>query len=389
MLCLTTTCYYLHRWALLFSRNNSVAYLAATVCATLVLLRNGSYCYGGTSDEYVVPFVAALGYYSRLLWQNKSLGTKQWMICGLCIGFIFWNKYTLAVPVCVLIGLTLFLDRESRERVCLLQALGGSLLGFMLVTAPVLAYFAWNGALGYLYYGYYLFHVLYHSPGNLIYNIAFAVIMHPLPFLVLFIGCAAMAFRHERYKYGYLCSCAVMLVCIYMSASFQYYFLPLLPFCLYGAVWLQERENKMALLCRVACVALLLISSSTIRIKELESYKLAELLSRRSELEEIDAYCRRYEDRSLLHAGGFDSGFHIISGSMPTVRYYQRINYNPAGDDAQKHYIEEHRCAFALTRATVADEMIELLQDCGYAECPLPEPQGARCFRLFHYKDAK
>lgn len=381
-ICVTLTGYYMYRLASLVLRDFRRAYLPATLCLCLALFQSKMYVLGGVSDEYIMAVMAVALYYGTAAVREGSLNGWKWALMGLCLGLLFWMKFTVCAGPGVLVAAYCLMQWRSGGIRPLFRPLLLTASGFLAVTLPIIGYFAWNDALDSLYYGYYLFHRMYHPHSGVIYllqNIVTAMLLHPAAFLILGVGLfdQLAAMRTEKYKPALFLSCCFLLAAVYMGSSIHYYFLPLIPYTVFGMCCLTQAGKPLYAAARYAVLTVLVISSGTLYPWTGEpGISRLEVKGARQEVRAIADYCKSHADSSILYFGFMENGAYLHMGQFPTVLYYQLCNFDPVGEQRQQEYLDRKQCAFVLIRrkyagngsdATRETEAFRTVRSAGYA----------------------
>ncbi len=354
----TLTGYFLYRAASCIVGEQKNAHAVAVLCLCLLLYQSRMYIVGGVSDEYIAPVMAFLLYRSVNILRGKLTSALGWVTAGIACALLFWMKFTICVaPFIVLVGHVLVSVKQGAIRV-LLKQFAWLMLGVGLVSLPVIIYFAWNASLEHLFYGYYLFHKLYHPTSGirgLASNLLSAVALHPLAFFVLGVGMMKLLYGGfgDRNKLILFLSGAGLLICVYMGSSIHYYFMAVLPYTVFGVCFLLEEKSALSRIARWMAAAVFLISSASLYPWKGEpGISYAEVKNQKGEIQAIASYCKEFEDNSIMYLGCMESGVYHVLGQYPTLLYYQQCNYDPVGAEAQREHINNKVCRFVLIRRT-------------------------------------
>lgn len=359
-ICVTLTGYYMYRLASLLLRDSRRAYLPATLCLCLALFQSRMYILGGVSDEYIMAVMSVALYYGTVALKEGLLSAGKWIVLGICLALLFWMKFTVCAGPGVLIAACCLMQWKAKGIRSALRPLLPVSCGFLIITLPVIAYFAWNNALDSLYYGYYLFHKMYHpysGPMHLLGNLFHAVLQHPAAFLILGIGLFDLmaSMSSGVYKLALFISCCLLLAAVYMGSSFHYYFLTLIPYTLFGMCCITEASRPLYTAARYVVLAVFLISASTLYpIQGEPGISNSEVKNQRKEARAIAAYCKSHADSSLMYFGLMENGLYLHMHQFPTLLYYQQCNFDPVGSEKQLEYISQKKCAFVLIRRKYA-----------------------------------
>lgn len=370
VLSVTVTMYYFYRFAkdILDCRS---PFFCTVVALVPLLLKEQVLSYGGTSDEYMMPFMAVILYYSSVAIKTASLSAGKCFWIGLSAACIFWIKFTIFPTSCILIAAAL-LQISLKRRSVAWRELFWVCLPVVLVSAGIIGYFAYHHALDSLWYGYYVFHRDYHPVGLRLFN----NLLRELKYQALPFGCVVFSLvilvrqfiKGKTLLNGALLLALIICLCFtYLGSSFYYYLLPIYPFTVVFFVYLVEGrgEGHKFLLGTMAVVTI--ISYSSMNFYNLHKGSLAQVKERKSEIQKIAEYCKANEDNRLICYGMMDFGVHNFMGTLPHVCHYQQCNYDEPGGIVQRGIIENRQTRYVMiTRGSEAEKDIPFLEANGY-----------------------
>ncbi len=365
----TTTLCLFYKILKLYQKENSFFLLAPLFASVFFSMR--SFFHGGSVEEFAVPF-SLLGIYHflSLLKDNHDLKTnnKIFFIEGLVAGIILWMKYTF-LGFWIFFGLFFFClyikEKKGRE---LLSFLLSFFLGMFFVTLLVLLYFGVHGALKDLWEDYFYLNIfLYHASSmaetsfltklGIIYTLITTNFQKHLVYSVflllgiLFIWKENKILSSKR-KWIFPLAFFFLLFFLYLGCvSYRYYFLIAFPFCIFGMLWIAEYLEKENLEKNSLLIFIIpLLFSYIYAVNDNIPY----LSWKKEDYAQYEFLKDMEEGSTLLYYGGIDGGFYTTSGSLPTEKYFSKININyqvfPENLDSQREAIASKRVDYVIFR---------------------------------------
>ena len=325
-----------------------------------------AFSHGGSAEELFLP-VFSLGMWIvlRAVHQHKVLTNRECVLLGVCFAAALWTKYTFC-GLFVGMGLTVILwyIAESRaEKLPMLICF--FLLGIILLSVPLIGWFAAHGAANDLWQAYFVNNLSRYSHNirsgtydppllNLLNNLTWAI---PAVLGLIWLLLTAKQNRWEAVSswLGAIC----LFVFTYMNKRrYPYYALVLSVFAPLGVAALcrivySALKNKEQLLHKltIAITAVLLLftpiltytlSSNTYLLRiprdDTPQYRFAKTI-------------RESDDSSLLNSGFLDGGFYFAAGVLPDQRYFCTLNIDlPEMNEAISQSIRQGETAFVVTR---------------------------------------
>ena len=342
--------------------------LAAVLCGT-----RGFYL-GGSVEELALP---VLYYPICTLIQGAKLRCdciptrRQMVLLGAGAAVLLWSKFTLlGIYIAYVLFAIVYLLRR-REAGRLFQSAGLFLLGFVIVTLPVLAYFVCHGALGDLWTAYFYNNIFLYSPERSAARYAFilagAVWQNLLMMVLIALG-VVWVLRSKlgkAFRWGMFCLYFGNAFFIYAGgAAFEYYAYGLAALSVTGLLALYElgrvaakrfpgltafrRVNgaAAALLVIILCGGLAFGRSMN---RFYASYR-AEDMWYTHFAERILAS----EDTSLFNYNCLDRGLYTVTGVVPETKYFCKLNI-PLQEmyDECERYLRDGETAWVVTSLRV------------------------------------
>ena len=349
--------------AALISGRKTAAYLAPPL-ALAALLLSPAFCHGGSAEELSLFFISLPVYlFLRADAQQRMPDRRDGLLFGLCAGAVLWIKYTF-LGAHIGLGVTLMAAAlVKKEGRAFLRFLLNALMGFALVTAPILLWFLIRGALPALFDVYFVQNIFTYSrsAANRHAGPWESLLLNGAWTLFLPAGLAALGVRRRGWA---ALGLTVSFFCLFITTfiggkTYPYYTLILarltgpglaLP-CMIPAERLPGKARiKKAFVC--ACVLAVAAGSvffvwrdspnSYLRgtaKEEMPPYRFARIISQK-------------ESPTLLNLGFLDGGFYLAAGAEPENRYFCTLNMDlPAMQEEHDRLIREGLADFLVVRS--------------------------------------
>jgi len=380
-----------------FSRRTA---LFITCLSPLILLNKDYFRFGDSAEEFSFPFLVGLLYLVvKIANNNESLKNKHYFIQGFLMGIVFWIKYTLIGPwlaFFLFFGIFYLIKGNFQK---FFNAVIFSLLGFSLITVPILLYFIVNQALTDMLFVYFKFNMsLYpqlvnHSTNEFVINrfintlriFIKLLFSNKLLTLTLMIGsiyllCSKAIFSSLKYR--------ILWVMIFLFGNFftffggisiRYYLLLdmvilllnfLSFFVLIKNLALIFHFNK--LLKRKRIVFIGVIVSIALMLSFNDTFKDMVFFTNSPKIQikhkentnpnakvpaqiEFSKYLQNKKNVTLLNYKFIDYGFSLKPNIVPNVRYFMKVNIPhkvyPEIINEQNKYIKEKKVDYVVAGA--------------------------------------
>ena len=343
---------------------------------------------GGSAEELSFVYIFYCIFLIMELQKNNFELTKlQYVISGLCLGLQFWTKYTfvgiwvgfyLAIAICFLI------KKNIKE---LVNAILFSLLGFLIVTAPIILYFYANDALGDLFHNYFYANIkLYPSTAGqgFISKIITSIMLFvsrmwtvPLLFISFFIGYFTLIISNKVIKNNYILFVysasyfSLVVTTLLGGKEFPYYFLILFPFaCIPLLLVLQPIKSEINRL-RVFFVfvlSLAIVVGTNGTIKQSKFFPGSATVNAHGSTKgpaqkKFAEIIKSEKNPTLLNYGSLDLGFYHASGVLPSNYYFEKQNIEyemlPEMMDEQNDIINKKKVDFVVIRLRYKENLLK------------------------------
>ncbi|MBR5798907.1 MAG: glycosyltransferase family 39 protein [Lachnospiraceae bacterium] len=365
--------------------------LFAVVLLALGITVSKSFYWGGSAEEFCLPFMAVGLYISAKYFKEeypKNMSVKTVFLCGIMAGCIMTVKYTGLGFYFAFMGMIALMNLNRKNWKGSIRNCFIFLAGMVTPAVPWLFYFGIHGALDdwyqcYVYCNVFLysdFYVEKVSLGEKLYNLAkilyWLIWDNAVYFLPMIAGFVYLLFSRKYRWYEKINLYALfgfLFLGIYVGGTTLFYYsLPLTVLsvpgflCIaQGIVFLVKKILKRNLLCQKkvrfgALAAVLLFSLCTARMLSMNT----EYQKQDKEnlfLYEFTEIVKEEENPTLLNIGCLDAGLYTMADIMPTCRYFQSNAVHGFDEVAleQTRYIKEGQTSFVLARNTYPEEIWE------------------------------
>ncbi len=370
--------YFSMQSAKLFVENKKVIYITMPIVA-LVMLTTRAFTHGGSTEELVLlPLSYSLYYFLRVL-KGEKIGKKEHLIPGICLGAIFWMKFTL-VGFYIGAYLVVIIDRmRKKDMEGLVKDILMNIAGFFIITVPVFLYFAVNGAVNDLWEVYFYDNIfLYKAPETMAQKLAnfhtrVKMLMYYNTDMVVpvLISIAVNLFKGRAKETAFIMATFFTAALgIYIGGYYSYYAMVMALFAFMGITLTDE--------CCILFKAKFKKNDSTIGILPFVSMALCFMLSFNIttnaylmdyEQEDLPQYkfaeiINSSENPTLLNYKFLDGGFYFAADITPMNKFFYKSNLKVDGmDEEQDKLIEDRKVEFVVTRQEKENSFVI---SCGY-----------------------
>lgn len=359
--------------------------------------------FGGSTEEMAFSLLAPVLYIALKSINSKTLpSNKECLAIGLISGAIFWIKYSLLGFIVAYVVFILVVTIKDRQIKALFRLVGIFLAGVVVITIPVLIYFAANHALtdlftAYFYNNLFLYSAQIDYSGSvlgvpvigkllLILSALGATLRDSYIFLIVFLlEMLIITCIPKRARNLYLLALAIICATVFGGNFVMFYYgyvlMVLAPFGWITATLManatpQKFKKVVPVISIIATLLLLVTNKNLIMILQpkdsLPQYKFAQTMS-------------KTQDPKILTFDVMDSGFYLAANQLPSNKYFCFLNIKrdlPELEESQLSLIEEGYFDYIITYSDEFDwEGYELIQT---ETCVFPERNGDVCIEAFY-----
>ena len=380
VLCVSLFLYFSYRIA----RKFLSPYLSLAVVPLTMMVLSTNYCRGiegSCVEEYCLPiFAYGLLCFLDFLMDHRPATWRRSLAIGICLGILLWVKYTLWEFFLVPMLIWLIVNLVHRKFWEILRAGLIMLGGVLIVTAPIIIWFAAAGALDDLFTVYFLLNITRYS-GDTVGLTSGEAVWRALKnilnvfwigayFILFFVwGVVCFAIQYWRQKSGWLLLIAVVPTWLVIGffCGFIYYYLPLFTYAVLGVIYavkvvchmltavdvkIQRQCSKIITVVVVAVISFLSALPFIENLTEIncprENYAplmVADIIAEYNQKENKSAtlFCYRISD----------AGFYNAAGLVPAMYYYAENSFTerdfPEMFAAFDETISSQLCDFVVT----------------------------------------
>lgn len=322
--------------------------------------------HGGGPEELSLCIFGYLLYLgARYLEHDMFPNTIEAIVLGVCAGVLFWTKYNLCAIFVTVFAFVVIHAIKRQELVLVGKAMLQVLIGIIIVTIPVVGYFAANDATDVLFQTYFYDNIfLYRTELGLGGNLKKAV-SH------LFKKRNGLALGAMAVGMGWLVYSKRMMTfwCTVVSLAFSFFIfnagypqkygcLPLFAFCVFGicpVIMLLRKLNIKSNAVLSVCSAIFFVVVAYVFC--IHTYDILRPKSETPQYYFADEIAQSGIDNySYLYYGRLDEGFYFGANYLPEWKAYITTNQIATGFiDIQNGYVNNREPDFIVSRMILCD----------------------------------
>lgn len=359
IVCVYFSLYYAYKTIKLFIKEEVLALVPVTA---LIVYTSNTFCAGDSAEELCLPFLAYCLYVGmKAINQNAFISRKESLLVGISLGYVFWLKFTM---VGFFIGFALYFLIDSFKRNIFKQYatnFGVVILGFMLLTMPIFAYFIAHNSLDALFKVYFIDNLFtYNKAGDFAINgiksnlsnglFSITYYFH-IGLLFIFLGWHYLL-NYEKKKlviFNISCFLFLFLSSFGGGRTYNYYsfvfsvFIPL-GMCMIH-FWIKD---KVVFISKTVLVGSLLMCCCSGFLTGNKAY----IFERKENcfLEPFAKIITQKDNVTLINYNVMDMGLYTYCGIIPQYRYFSLTNIRtPEIDEGIRKYIKDEKVDFIFT----------------------------------------
>ena len=320
-----------------------------------------------TVEEFMLPICA----YVLLCWLEFLIEKHHWnstraMCLGICLSIMLWTKYTLLYFALTPLVSWLIISLRRQQYQTLVVNLAMMLCGAIIISTPILWFYALHHALDNLFHVYFYINLTVYTNTSLLTilsNFTYIFKIGPFILALIILGIIYFTIKHWTDRSGWLLLISFLVNIILISISTKgitYYYGVLIPYGILGALyfvnWLKTKFNLQQhakiFFITFTCSLLLLCIPCSVTTKdwgrkqnEYTPLVVAEVIQNYASTHNTEAtlFCYKL----------WDYGFYNALNITPN-QYYYANNYIPEEDfpamyTAFEHYIKNQNSNFVIT----------------------------------------
>lgn len=344
------------------------AYWPSAALLALLIPITPAFSHGASAEEFILP-VLALGLFiaAKAMHENRLITRGQGFALGLCTAAALWTKYTfcgLFAGLAIAVLIWYLCTGKAKELPALI---GIFLLGCLALSAAVLGWFAWKGALSDLWQAYFVNNLSQYSQnikgGH--YDAPLPNLLNNLPWSVpgvlgLIWLTAAPKKRGWTALSAWLGAAALFVFTYWSGRRYPYYALVLAVFAPLGlaaagalaARFASKAKPKASAAAAAALALVLLFADPLIAYRASPNTYLMQVQEEDTPQYRFAEIIHQSEDQTLLNYGFLDGGFYFAAGVLPSDPYFCTLNIDLSEMEASlRSSISQGKTAFVVTRS--------------------------------------
>ncbi len=372
--------YYSGKILQLYLGEGLFSYFAVCVMAGLISVTL-AFSHGASVEEMTL-FMSAYGFYAalRACKEGRALTFRETLTCGIFCGMLLWIKYTM---LGIWLGFAVFLViwyLASGHAKKLLPAIGTFFTGLGIVTAVVLLYFLFTGALKELWTVYFYNNIFLYAKEaetsrlEVIWECLKKTLKLNKEYTYLFlpglVWAVVHALRDVRPLVMLLLSFAGMALGTYWGGwGISYYGLVFAAYTVFGLlavgqllqlVKLDRLLKKLTFRSRILTalyLAAALALTGHYAVNHSPNTYLMDVPKEEMPQYRFARIINEVEDPTVLNYGFLDGGFYFAADVVPECYFFCRLNVNAPGMyDIPRYYMNEMEADFVVTRDKPLEE---------------------------------
>ncbi len=234
--------------------NKYLSYVAIILLAVVVTTSRFFYMPGGALEEYCLPILA---YFLLKMFEfiedRKDFGIFNSFMIGLLVSIMFWMKYTLLVIPFVMLAIYFIVSIKRKKFKELIKSILMMILGFVVISLPVLLFFALKGALKDLLNVYFYQNLFKYSSSNSssstpekysISNIFMSVLFVLISVFFMVFGLISYIIKNKKQSVWFICLVVCSALLQLFVKLYLYYFLLYEIFAILGIAYVLQKFGK-------------------------------------------------------------------------------------------------------------------------------------------------
>ncbi len=326
--------------------------------------------HGGGPEELSLCLFGYMLYLAmRYIVKDILPSRKEMVVLGICAGLLFWTKYTLCAMYIALLLMMLVHSVIIKNSANFWRSILFFILGCILISFPIILYFALNGAIEEFFVEYFYNNIFLYRQNDAMYsgfgaNIKFAFKLflkarNCLAVLLVLLGFAWALVKRQYELFMAIIISFIFTFIVINSGIVQYYGnLPLYVYSSFGICCiigiLDRIKQKSLLVLNCLSIVLSVIAAYVLCIHTYDLFKSKEDMPQYIFAKEMQT-CG-IDDYSMLYYGPLDQGFYFADGNMPKWKAF--VQLNQGGDELtnmQNGYINNLEPDFIISEMVLCD----------------------------------
>lgn len=341
----------------------------------LVLMATNAYSLGGSPEEFAFTSILYLLLVINRAKQNvDNISLKEFFLLGINLSWLFWVKYSTAgAYVAFFIWTAMYLLFKKKYRK-VLRVIVTSLLGFSIITILVLLYFSFNNAVGDLIKIYFVQNMTAYGQTNnavivklmsLLFLMGQEIGAYRIVSLLILSGWIKALYDRKNITLELVVFLGTILFVAMQHRLIQYYNLVWITFLVVALlrlvnVKLPNFKNQQAVKIMVVSALILLpfVNNQDLYRLVIKGAGVSVGENRYNAQPKFAKIMHQKEKNpSLLLINDLDNGFYLSAQTLPTTKYWQKLNMNyqqlPQMYEAFNTYMRNKQVDFVIIKVDV------------------------------------
>lgn len=337
-----------------------------------------SFYMGDSAEEFCLPLLAHSLYVSvKALKNEKMPSLSEYFVIGITSGCVLWIKYTMLGFYIGLVVVPFYLLIKNHDWKKIVSMLLTIFAGVAAASAPILLYFAYNGAIYDLFEVYFYDNMFLYSGsgssipvlgiiGNILNGLGHLLRDNMLTAVMILVGYFGCFHSEKRYVFmHYMCLLVGTFTFVYVGGrSYPYYAFIFSLFVVFGIIY-GDGILKLPKSDKVRVVGSVLVSLVLILVLGMNTYFIG------TEKEELPQYQVKkiidesgIENPTLLNYKFLDGGFYTVCDIVPNCKYFSKLNLEyDEMNKMQDYYVDNAMIDFIISLDKIDSESYKLISE--------------------------
>lgn len=142
---------------------------------------------GNLTEEYSLPFTLICLLFAIQYYYSDKISWTKPIVIGFCIACLFWLRINNMGVICACVLYIFIISIKKKDWVVLKRLVFGALIGFLIITVPLILYFLYKNALYEMIYATFIFNLKYINYGEEMYVALLSPVLYVLKYWTVFI----------------------------------------------------------------------------------------------------------------------------------------------------------------------------------------------------------
>lgn len=332
----------------------------------IVLSLSVNYDGGNLVEEYLLPFIS-ISYYLLLkyLIKTKPEVTDLFLFCffvGLSLAFSLFTRLTNALGLCASEFVICLMFLCKRKYKLFLSGTLCTLLGFVVITIPVISYFYYHSALSEMWYGAFGYNLEYaaslsNNGGSLFYFLT----SYLNCFVLIIISIWLLVKRNIFEGFLWIMTALLPLVWFAKGAGFSHYGMIVFQYICISFVLLKRFFNSNLFLTRMSIASVICMTTIGICVRTYYSKNVFLNVNGQKQESRIENICQKYNvNKNSLILYNYPGPEYIVNNIKPGMRFFYLhdflMSHGPSIEPKMLKSLSESKVAWIIAKDDVKNK---------------------------------